>query len=77
MKYGYIICFFCVVDSIIICLYCRYYSLLEIVDYFFFSRERLGVYDNYFSIVKYWKDFLFSVIEIEILEIDKDDLVVK
>lgn len=73
MKYGYTICFSCVVDSTITCLYCRYYSLSEIADHFFPPRERLGVYDNHFSTVKYWKDPLPPVTETEILEIDKDD----
>lgn len=73
MKYGYTIRFSCVVDSTITCLYCRYYSLSEIADHFFPPRERLGVYDNHFSTVKYWKDPLPPVTETEILEIDKDD----
>lgn len=50
-----------------------YYSLSEIADHFFPPRERLGVYDNHFSTVKYWKDPLPPVTETEILEIDKDD----
>lgn len=50
-----------------------YYSLSEIADHFFPPRERLGVYDNHFSTVKYWKDPLPPVTETEILEIDKDE----